>query len=196
MSAPHSPTSPEAPSLAHPVAHRVGLWAPPALHAGLSDLLTIVGLEVTEVSDVDDGGAGAPDTPVIAVWSGWPPAHATDAWLRDPRPHLVVAVGASQVRMGPFVDPGLTACLRCLEAAGTLRGDEMGPAPTSAAELSGVLALAGALAAHDIQRWYAGRVPATWSATLTLDARLDTSRRTWLRHPHCGCSWGLAAEPV
>ena len=50
-----------------------------------------------------------------------------------------------------------------------------------------------ALLAHDVRRWAGGHEPATWSATLRVEASLAVSRREWLRHPQCGCAWSLPA---
>ncbi len=119
-------------------------------------------------------------------------AAATDPWLVTSLPHLIVSIEAEHIRIGPFVEPGVTACLRCLVA---------GLAKPAASHLGPVLDQALFLvaigwAAHDLARWHAAQLPITWSATITLgtDLRREfrTELRKWPRHPHCGCCWGVA----
>lgn len=189
-----APLDPVRPSSPSPPDDPVALHAPGSLRAMLVDGLSSGGLSVHD--PWDEVAAGAP---VVAVWGRQPPAHATDPWLRDPRPHLLVTVSAQCIAVGPFVDPGQTACLRCLEADGALSRGLAGPprgtrGPSHrplAQDIAGLARLAGAVAAHDVGRWLAGRTPATWSATVVIGADLRVNRRPWLRHPHCGCSWGL-----
>ena len=50
--------------------------------------------------------------------------------------------------------------------------------------------LALAAAVRDLVTLAEGLRPATWSATVRVDASLRMEREVWLRHPHCGCSWG------
>ncbi len=112
-----------------------------------------------------------------------------DRWSVESLPHLVVRLGPDWVRVGPFVQPGVTACLRCVAAAGA-------PAelPATYADLDRPLLMVGlAMAACDLTTWQAGRLPATWSATLTIGADLLVEPARYPRHPHCGCSWELTA---
>ncbi len=119
-----------------------------------------------------------------------------DPWVVDSRPHLTVVAVPDAVRIGPFVVPGLTACLRCVRAwsrapvgAGRSVGRALEPGPGVDA---GLLAVALGWAARDVATWLAGGTPSTWSATATVGADLAPEVRTWQRHPHCGCSWGEA----
>jgi hypothetical protein len=123
-----------------------------------------------------------------------------DPWVVDSRPHLTVVVVPDAVRVGPFVVPGVTACLRCVRAwsaAGSL-GGSVGRGPAGAPLVPGpgldpaLLALGVGWAARDVATWLDGGTPSTWSATVTLGLELSPARRTWHRHPHCGCSWGEA----
>lgn len=159
----------------------VDLHAPAECRADLTTHLTACGL--TPV-----GARVSPDVPAVGVWLGPPSPCGTDAWVRASQPHLVVSLTATHVRIGPFVDPGLTACLYCLQAssAATVPGAARVPPP-------GLLAVAAGWIAHDVRRWHEGREPASWSATALLDTSLELTRQRWLRHPHCGCGWGLTA---
>jgi hypothetical protein len=106
----------------------------------------------------------------------------------------VVAV-PDAVRVGPFVVPGLTACLRCVRAG---LEDPQAPAPAGRAAPvagpgvdAGLLAVALGWAARDVSTWTRGGTPSTWSATVTVGIDLRPAAREFHRHPHCGCSWGL-----
>jgi hypothetical protein len=119
-----------------------------------------------------------------------------DPWVVDSRPHLTVVAVPDAVRIGPFVVPGLTACLRCvragsdgLRASGRPVGAFLTPGPGVDA---GLLALAVGWAARDVATYSSGGTPSTWSATVTVGSGLSPVARTWQRHPHCGCSWGEA----
>ncbi len=151
-------------------------------------------------------GVGAPDgarppTVTLVVTAGEPVRSRIDRLVRDDRPHLLVALLVDRVRVGPFVSPGNTACLRCLDAhlaeqdprrGLVLEQLEGGPPATAYADpYAPLLAHVGvALAAHDLTAWADGDRPATWSTTVTVGLDADPVRRSWPRHPHCGCSWG------
>jgi len=50
--------------------------------------------------------------------------------------------------------------------------------------------LALAWAARDLFSHAAGRLPASWSATIRLPPDLaEAEAVAWLRHPECGCWW-------
>ncbi|MFC6341651.1 hypothetical protein ACFP8W_06655, partial [Nocardioides hankookensis] len=53
--------------------------------------------------------------------------------------------------------------------------------------------LAAGWAVRDMIRYLAGATPSTWSASVDLDVDLDPQRRSWSRHPHCGCAWDALA---
>ncbi len=123
-----------------------------------------------------------------------------DAEVRAGRPHLVVAASAPGYTIGPFVVPGATACLRCVDAH---RGEhdprravvveQLGGRPGGPDDPS-LRTLAAAWAVRDVLSYLAGQRPATWSATVAVGPELEPVRHAWARHPHCGCSWaeGLA----
>ena len=128
-------------------------------------------------------------------------------------PHLFAAVREGTGVVGPLVLPGQSSCQRCHD----LHRTDRDPAwPSIAAQLSGTasqvttpcdVVLATTVAAHaalqvlaflDGDRAAAGpdRLP-TVDGTLEI-AREDgrVRRRSWSRHPLCGCSWpgGRAAQ--
>lgn len=191
----------------------------PATHRALADLdragLLVDGVprpEVTPVA-VEGGGAAATEATrllravgcrvvpaeraelALVLADGEPRRADVDAHLRDGRPHLVVAASAYGFTIGPFVVPGATACLRCVDAhlgqhdprravvveqVGGLAVDEHDP---------GLTALAAAWAVRDLLSYLEGGRPSTWSATVVIGTDLAPVTRPWSRHPHCGCSW-------
>ena len=140
-------------------------------------------------------------TPVVTlvVTLGEPRRRVSDRMVRDDIPHLWLAVLPRSVRIGPFVEPGRTSCLRCVDAhlgerdprrATVLHQlDELPVAPCAEWDPS-LLDLGVAWAVRDVVRRLDGESPALRSASVTVTADLEVTRRDWLRHPHCGCAWG------
>jgi hypothetical protein len=135
----------------------------------------------------------------LVVSLGEPSRRVSDSLVRDDVTHLFVSVPARAVRLGPFVEPGRTSCLRCVDAhlgerdprrATVLHQLEQLP-PSPSCPWDPALAQIGcAWAARDVVRLLDGQTPSLRAATLTLTDDLDPVRETWLRHPHCGCAWG------
>jgi bacteriocin biosynthesis cyclodehydratase domain-containing protein len=132
-----------------------------------------------------------------------------DPLLRSGTPHLLVRILEGTALVGPFVDPGRTACLRCIDAHAQLDDPE---APILAARHAlarvdrrdgvaepvdnALAALAVAWAVRDVLTHVEGDRPATWSAVVSLSATLTAVTQTeWLRHPGCGCAWLPDAQP-
>lgn len=142
-------------------------------------------------------GAGF-DVALVAA-EGEPVRELVDDLVRDGLPHLVLTAAAASIRLGPFVLPGRTACLRCVDAhlaepdprrplvveqvARAIEGGDDEPHDPL------LLALALAWAARDLSRYVEGDEPSTWSTTVDIGARELPRCQEWARHPHCGCSW-------
>ncbi|OIJ26801.1 hypothetical protein UG56_011245 [Nocardioides luteus] len=121
-----------------------------------------------------------------------------DELVREGRAHLTVESGPDTWTVGPLVVPGVTACLRCLDATlaeederravvvSQLVGNEV---PADALLQS----LALSWAVRDARTYLAGRTPASWSASVVLTRDDAPTVRQWLRHPYCGCAWDLIA---
>ena len=158
---------------------RARVHAPPSFLESVTSVLALAGLRPSPVAGVALLVADR-DDPSVA-----------DQWSVDSLPHLVVRLSAESVRVGPFVQPGVTACLRCLEAAG-LPADA---ALAAYADLDpALLTVALGWAVRALATWQAGQLPTTWSTTVTIRADLHPEIARWPRHQHCGCSWGLAFE--
>ena len=176
--------------LAARAAHQVGLRSPGPARAIVSELLKAAGVTVDDAAP--------------AVWlvvsSGPSIRDSIDPLVRAGAPHLLVSGGAERRRIGPFVEPGRTACLRCVDAheaeldprrpflveqAARAAGED--PEPVDAV----LDRLALAWAVRDLCRYLEGDEPSTWSTTVDLGPTDAPRVVRWLRHPHCGCAWDL-----
>ncbi|GAB2884507.1 hypothetical protein GCM10027026_39890 [Myroides odoratimimus subsp. xuanwuensis] len=173
----------------------VRLQAPQPWRDEISRLLELAGLSVAPPR----GRATAAPMAELLMTLGEPQRERLDAWHHDGRAHLLVALVEGQVRVGPFVLPGRTACLRCLDAHQRDRDSahalvlEQYVAAREAAVPEpadpSLVSLAVAWAARDLLTWVDGGRPSTWSASVLVTPALHLEPQRWLRHPRCGCSW-------
>ncbi|WP_148572620.1 TOMM precursor leader peptide-binding protein [Nocardioides caldifontis] len=140
----------------------------------------------------------------VLVGIGEPPRELVDDHRREGIPHLVVRLTEGRAVVGPFVVPGRSACLRCIDchrsaedpswpllveqyarASAHDRPDGI-PEPVDPA----LAAVALGWAARDLASYVEGGDPTTLSATLALHPTLaELARQPWPPHPHCGCAW-------
>jgi bacteriocin biosynthesis cyclodehydratase domain-containing protein len=159
----------------------------------LESLLSMAGLAV--------GPPTAADL-LLVVRRGEPDREDLDPLLRRDQAHALLSVSEGRVRVGPFVRPGVTACLRCIDAHrhdadprhGVVTQQYSGAGPSGTCGLpapvpADLVDVAVGLLARDITRWADGEQPGTWSSTIDVDPRLRLARTLWRRHPGCGCSW-------
>jgi hypothetical protein len=160
------------------------------------------------VTDLLTGAGVVVDDDAPAVWllvvTGPVPRESVDPLVRTGQPHLLVSGDAGGRRLGPFVDPGRTACLRCVDAHEAeadprlpflVEQAAMGSDGTEPVDpLLDMLALSWA--ARDLCRYLEGDEPSTWSTTVDLDPCGPPTVARWLRHPHCGCAWDLLLDPL
>jgi hypothetical protein len=172
-------------------AARVVVQAALALEPAVDALLAEAGLVATP--DRDD-----PDAVRLVVSAGPVHREVLDPLVRASQPHLLVSGDASGVRVGPFVEPGRTACQRCVDAHESLHdqrrplllaqaADQAAGYPAPRDPLLDRLALAWAV--RDLQRYAEGDEPSTWSATVDLAPTAAPAITPWGRHPYCGCAW-------
>jgi bacteriocin biosynthesis cyclodehydratase domain-containing protein len=175
----------------------VRTWA-----ATVAELLDTAGVGRVTI----DGDPAADATLVLSAAE--PDRDQLDVAMTTGAPHLVVTVAGGAARVGPFVLPGYTACLRCVDAhldehderrgvvLSQVTGDDTAPLALPAPSDPALTTLALAWAARDLVTFVEGDRPATWSATVDLDVSLDVVTRPWLRHPHCGCCWGDLVDAI
>lgn len=140
----------------------------------------------------------------LLVGVGEPDRDLLDDWLRARVPHLLLRLTEGSALVGPFVLPGESSCLRCIdahytdadptwpllvrqyaEASRSARYDRV-PEPVDPL----LTAAAVGWLARDAATWCEGDRPSLWSAVLRLDPTLrEVECRSWRRHPACGCSW-------
>jgi bacteriocin biosynthesis cyclodehydratase domain-containing protein len=164
---------------------------------GLPDIEELLGAAgVVTVSEPADADA------VVAIVLGELPRERLDPLLRSSTSHVVVRLVDGGAVIGPFVVPGKTACLRCIDAhqsvldphhvAVTTRYVEAAARarPDGVSDLvdPALAAIALAWAVRDVVVHLDGGQPSTWSRTLLLGPD-PTQRREdrWLRHPMCAC---------
>lgn len=188
----------EAADLLQPEPHEAvaPVWVTPTGPRRLVDAATAVlraaGVRLTDGADVR-----------LLLAYGALPRDRADALVRDGTAHLAAVVTPWGWELGPFVVPGETACLRCVDAARADRDprhgvivDQVaraGPAVSTSAALD---ALALGWIARDVAAYARGERPSTWSATVRLaesPGEEPVSERRWLRHPLCGCAWDALA---
>ena len=141
----------------------------------------------------------------VLVGVGEPSRELLDDWLREAVPHLVVRLVEGRAVVGPFVVPGHTACMRCIDAYLTeedpawpllveqysraTRSDRSDGVPEAVD--AALAAVAIGWAARDLETFAEGGRPSSWSSTVTLAPDLaDVTPKHWPPHPHCGCGWG------
>jgi bacteriocin biosynthesis cyclodehydratase domain-containing protein len=187
----------------------------PVVTSSLTALLSLSGVPHRTAA----GPAAVPETdpPTCApttgllVAVGEPARELLDPWVRAGVPHLLLRLVEGHAVVGPFVLPGETACLRCVDAHHT----DVDPAwPLLVAQYATAVerprqdtvpepvdpvlaALATAWAARELVSHAEGRRPPTASTTVRLDPHLTAvETHCWPRHPACGCTWAddLAAS--
>lgn len=161
-----------------------------ARHARL--LLEIAGLAVTDVVE---------DADILLLLSAEPiDRRQVDGWMRGDVPHLVLDADDARVRLGPFVVPGRSTCLRCIDAYATdqdphhplLIEQRRGAATPSGLPLPlphDLVAIAAAMAVRELTTYADGGTPATLDHTIEVDPALELPTTRWGRHPACGCAW-------
>ena len=187
----------DAESASGPLELRVTAEIPEVLVDAVSAALTASGFEPAVAYEDPRVPARAVKTVVIAQHLVEP--HRSAALMASDVPHLPVVFTGTGAQIGPFVQPGRTACLACVAAD---RRDADPTWPMIAAQLIGrplpavdpVIAIeAGIVAARlfgDAQRFSDAtsfsdaRGPATRSMTLRAGSLHRTSRR---HRPHADC---------
>jgi len=167
----------------------VALDAPAGVRDILDPLASAAGLSLVAEEDA---------RALLVVTDGPIARERLDPLVRASMPHLPVAGDATGVRIGPFVSPGRTACVRCVDAHESLRDERLplliaqavaqyAERPPPRDPLLDHFALAWAI--RDLVRFVEGDQPSTWSATVDLGPSRAPVLTRWGRHPYCGCAW-------
>jgi bacteriocin biosynthesis cyclodehydratase domain-containing protein len=165
-------------------------------------LLGAAGLRATDAPHTDA-------TAELVLWQGEIDRAELDDLVRNRTPYLLLRMLEGAAVLGPFVEPGRTACLRCIDAHRSLDDPYAATLATRHAAArtdrqdgvaepvdSALATLAVAWAVRDLVTQAEGERPSTWSSTIRVAPTLTSVTQTeWLRHPACGCNW-LADEQV
>ncbi len=126
-----------------------------------------------------------------------------DPLVRADLDHLVVRLVDAGAVLGPFVQPGRTPCLRCVDAHRSLADPDHVPVTARYAQATARADAAGdtglpdpvlttevlAAAVRDLVAHAEGREPATRCHTVRVGPEpTDRSVTRWSIHPRCGCS--------
>jgi len=166
----------------------------------VADLLTRSGLAVA-----GPDSAPRPASPAdLLVHVGRPSVNETTELLRDRQTYLTVYADEAIGVVGPLVQPGVTACVRCIDIAkaqrdpawplilAQLAGRSVNPPGCDAVLATSVAAQAAAQALAFADQ--SPLPPAAVNATLELVLpSWQWRRRSWLPHPACICGSSCAS---
>lgn len=136
---------------------------------------------------------------VVVVASDSPPDRAVaDEAMRGGLPHLWAYVCDLVGFVGPFVQPGRSACLRCVDSSRANR-DPAWPTvvassavrrlPVAACDAT-LAAVVAALAVQQVSLWACGIRPHTLGAVLEVPHGMGPVESSpYHPHPLCGCGW-------
>lgn len=123
---------------------------------------------------------------------------AADEPMREALPHVWVCVRDLVGVVGPFVVPGTTACIRCVDAA-RADLDPSWPVLVESADVRRLRApacdpllahLVAAWAVQEAATWASGLRPQTWDRVIEVPLGFGVVQsETFLLHPRCGCGW-------
>jgi hypothetical protein len=139
------------------------------------------------------------DVAVVAQQAGWS-STLPDRLLAAGTPHLLVGMRETGAELGPFVLPGSSSCVRChhmhradldpawprilAQLRSNAHGDDL-DAPCD----STLAALVAAHAALHVLGFVDGEQPPSVDATISFSLPWgEIGRRSWARHPACGCA--------
>ena len=151
-------------------------------------------------------GTAAASTVTLVLSAGEPDRGALDPLLRERQPYLLLRAVEGELVLGPFVDPGRTACLRCLDAHHAERDPAYPVLVSRAARViqssdnaepldTALATIALGWAVRDLVRYAEGDPVSTWSATVRFGPdETNLAPTTWPPHPGCGCGWARSAD--
>jgi bacteriocin biosynthesis cyclodehydratase domain-containing protein len=169
--------------------HRVAITGSGPTVERIADALAIAGVQVSV-------GRGVPDASCdlgLAVGHYVLDPDSYGFWLRRDLPHLPVLFGDDSVTVGPLVEPGLTACLYCLEhyrrdadaSWSAIASQLWGRHSESETQLASI-EVAARVARLALRRLAGEKASVATSVRLEVGTG-ETTARTWLPHPECGC---------
>jgi bacteriocin biosynthesis cyclodehydratase domain-containing protein len=144
-------------------------------------------------------------TVIVVASDREPTREIADALMHVGVPHLWAYVRDLVGVIGPFVVPGATACLRCVDAARAshdsawptlLQSAEASPQPVPPCDA--VLAtLVAAWAAQEVALWASDIRPQTYGRVIEVPQGWGPAETVQYEpHPACGCGWPLRHDTM
>ena len=168
----------------------------------VAEQLTRSLVEAEQVPVTDDSTAA---TLVLVVADQEPHREAADEAMRRGLPFLCVGVRELVGLVGPFVVPGRTACLRCvdlgraaLDRCWTTLVDSAQASPPHAPSCPPSLAsVTAGYAAQELALWASGAMPVCCDRVVEIPHGLgEVQTVSFQPHPHCGCGWRTGRETM
>lgn len=137
-------------------------------------------------------------TLVVIASDHEPSRAAADDAMSDGRPFLCVGVRELVGVVGPFVVPGRTACVRCVDLSradlepwwSTLVDSANHNPPASGCCPPSLAAVTAGYAAQEVALWASGALPVSCDALVEIPHGLGRVHTLgYERHPYCGCGW-------
>jgi bacteriocin biosynthesis cyclodehydratase domain-containing protein len=146
---------------------------------------------------------GSDDATLLVLVDAREPDRArSDQAMRSGLPHVWGYLRDLVGVLGPFVVPGKSACLRCVDLARR----ELDPtwpmmlAPTRSVdppEDPVLAALVGAAVAQEVVAWASGYHPRAWDAVVEIPySGSAVEHQAHPPHPQCGCGWAGAPDTM
>jgi len=134
-----------------------------------------------------------------------PSREVADEAMRSGSPFLCVGIRELVGLIGPFVVPGRTACLRCVDLGRShldpswrtlVEAAQSSPATVASCPPSLVAATAG-YAAQEVALWASGALPVCCDSVVEIPHGLgEVQTVAYQPHPECGCGWGTGHETM
>lgn len=126
--------------------------------------------------------------PDLIISIGTPQPDAIQRWMAENTRHLLVDITtSSEVRIGPLVTPGKSACIRCIQLS-----EESEWQFQSSPEVSAALAMSVAAAiAHDVNALSNNQISVYHQTSQIVSTRnySEPQIQRWSQHHACGCGW-------
>lgn len=144
-------------------------------------------------------------TVVVLAADGEPSRESADEAMRRGIPFLCVGVRELVGLVGPFVVPGSTACLRCVDLARsqldpcwpTLVDSAQVSPPSAPCGSTSLVAVTAGYATQEVAMWASGMVPLSCDRVIEMPHGFgEVQTVAFQPHPECGCGWQAHRETM
>ncbi|MEY3169039.1 MAG: hypothetical protein RL421_282 [Actinomycetota bacterium] len=131
--------------------------------------------------------------PDLIISVGNPAPDAIQRWMSDQSRHLLIDIPSSaEVRVGPMVIPGKTACFRCIQLSENFNSHENLITENPVRDVGSALSLSVASAIALDLIAFADRQESLFLATSLIYSMRHYQQpeiQRWSQHHACGCAW-------